>query len=881
MYRLFSLLSFAIVCCLLPINAFGIDGSCPGGATTCSGGASTCFFRTGTNNRCVRMVHNDLIVDFDTHQGGAPLDWYVGSIANSFMSPPPAAGTGFQLTIDTGQDGTQAGYNGIDKFYVANSTMSNADQDYHEYYIREDLTPNWPTGATNYKVKGFLPDFWVSHEWQDDSLPPLAASVPQTRWATKYNPLGVAASTFTGLGTPIFFKSTSIANGVIFVGDQLDQTSPWNQRLREVYQGVFAMQTHVWMYESGTSAEGGIIFRAEVNTAANNLTIASLGSTELYTLKAKRNGTVELAYQNSSGVTTLLWSEYQSSYATKLTGQNSPGLKLEVRTDLANPNSISIYIDEQLRAVCPQDCGGATYSNTINGDLGEHFGLFAYDPTANKSIRFSERKLFDMGLEATVDVSPDVDGSVNVTVSAENIAGIVDDRHFARFNLVAFLNSVNAPDLPWFWTEDSIGELTRVPRCNTQIQPWIGAAQYAEDALWVGRPDGSLGLRVSDMDVEVCNGPVGSRSCATGTGGTSLLRGVAGSPILHLGANYPGTTLNASAVSITAKYERSGYSHTPVISPNTLDYLGICGTSLAVFRPTGAGFYINNSDGLNTSRSLYYTNGNSGSIPIQGDFDGDGKTDLGTVTNVSGFWSWSIPLSTGGTLTKYPWGLATDKIGVADMNNSGRDDLIAFRGTSTSGDWYVSLDILNQPPANRSDQLPLANFGFAGDKLVPADYDGDGAIDIAVWRPANGYWYIQESSNGNLRVEQWGLNGDIPVPADYFNDPAGYGSPLPVEAKFQNNVIDFGVYRPSNGTWYLKSSESSGMQESVSWGISGDVPVPGNFFRFSLNYNPDGVTDLLVFRPSNGNWYINNRQGGTVSGLGWGLAGDKVPLRFP
>ena len=83
---------------------------------------------------------------------------------------------------------------------------------------------------------------------------------------------------------------------------------------------------------------------------------------------------------------------------------------------------------------------------------------------------------------------------------------------------------------------------------------------------------------------------------------------------------------------------------------------------------------------------------------------------------------------------------------------------------------------------------------------------------------------------------------------------------------------DVAVFRPSNGTWYLTHSRT-GAAFARQWGLSGDRPVPGD-------YDGDGRTDLAVFRPSNAVWYLWHLGSNTTAAHPWGTAGD-IPIRQP
>jgi hypothetical protein len=55
------------------------------------------------------------------------------------------------------------------------------------------------------------------------------------------------------------------------------------------------------------------------------------------------------------------------------------------------------------------------------------------------------------------------------------------------------------------------------------------------------------------------------------------------------------------------------------------------------------------------------------------------------------------------------------------------------------------------------------NWGTLGDVPLPADYDGDGRTDVAVWRPgAIANFYIIRSTGGSVGVP-WGTSFDLPI----------------------------------------------------------------------------------------------------------------------
>lgn len=267
------------------------------------------------------------------------------------------------------------------------------------------------------------------------------------------------------------------------------------------------------------------------------------------------------------------------------------------------------------------------------------------------------------------------------------------------------------------------------------------------------------------------------------------------------------------------------------------------------------------SSGLSTNRTVMF--GLPGGTPVVGDFNGDGRTDVGVFYEGN----WFIDLNGNGTWDHGDlWaklGKPGDRPITGDWDGDGKTDIGVF-GPSWSGDERALAreaglpgadnpaegTAKNVPPEDheaplekrllkrtaagdvRADVIDhVFDYGQPGDIPLAGDWNGDGTDKIGVYR--NGEYYLDMNGNGRWdgsdKIVELGMHG-LPIVGDFNGD----------------GTDELGVYR--DGKWHMDTNGDGQLDildQVFEVGGADGVPVVGD-------WNGTGIDQPGVYRPNAG-----------------------------
>jgi len=276
---------------------------------------------------------------------------------------------------------------------------------------------------------------------------------------------------------------------------------------------------------------------------------------------------------------------------------------------------------------------------------------------------------------------------------------------------------------------------------------------------------------------------------------------------------------------------------TPTV--NTTYTVNLTGRSPGIGIYRNGVFYLRNQFSGGSPDSIFAF-GQSGWLPVAGDWNGDGVDSIGVYNPATSLFYLRNSNSAGAADFVFAFGNPNDTpiAGRWDntMNNSGvgvyrqSNGLIYLKRTLAGGNsdhWMV--------------------FGSPGDKPFAGDWDGTGYDSPGILRSSNDRFYMTDQSDG---VVNSGYD---------FTITAGLGSGLPIGGDWSGYTADrAGAFL--NGQFWFSNNLNGGFPYVATFGAAGDLPVIG--YWITPSEPPPLQKPPILVLPGGGNSSFTNPDAG-------------------
>jgi hypothetical protein len=306
-----------------------------------------------------------------------------------------------------------------------------------------------------------------------------------------------------------------------------------------------------------------------------------------------------------------------------------------------------------------------------------------------------------------------------------------------------------------------------------------------------------------------------------------------------------------------------------------LDYDGDHDDDLIFYRPGAKVFYLfEYRNGAYVVRLasgngfLNYNLDSSADRIVSFDYNGDGKDDLlfyrpgkktAYIMRSDGGGNFTNVYSSATGFFNYDLSSVNDRVIATDYNNDGYDDLVFYRPGNKIFYLFRSNGTTSFTNVVASGSgIGTYDLSDSRDKIVSLDYNGDGYDDLACYRPGSRIFYQLKSNGAGSYTRMISSSSGI---ASF--DLSGTNDCL-VRMNIDGDAYDdLAAYRPGSKVFYFNKSNGSSYTTTIA-SNNGVITYDLSSIHdqiISLDYNRDGKSDILCFRPGGGVRYYGRSTG--------------------